>query len=123
MNIENTYYELAKSVFEAMNTARFSDFENNITDDLTLDFPGVNQVVGAKRVILFFNALLRKYTNLTFNVNDVIVQNQKAVVVWTNQGVSKDGADYKNSGMTLFHFEDDKITFISDYFKDTSFLT
>lgn len=31
-------------------------------------------------------------------------------------------ADFSNSGVTLFHFTRGKISFISDYFKDTSFV-
>ncbi|MCD4833457.1 MAG: nuclear transport factor 2 family protein [Bacteroidales bacterium] len=122
MSNDNSYKEIALSVFEAMNTSNFSEFEKNAADDLSFDFPGAGRVEGVKRVILFFKILLRKYNKLTFTVSDVIVENKKACVVWTNKGEEKDGKPYKNSGITLFHFTDDKVSLISDYFKDTSFI-
>ena len=118
---ENSYKEIAVSVFEAMNTSNFSEFEKNAADDLSFEFPGADRVEGVKRVILFFKVLLRKYNNLTFTVSEVIVENQKACVIWTNRGEQKNGEAYINSGITLFHFIDNKVSFISDYFKDTSF--
>ena len=56
MNIENTYYELAKSVFEAMNTARFSDFENNIT----VDCPSVEEL---NKIIAMINDAINALDN------------------------------------------------------------
>ena len=67
-------------------------------------------------------ALMRKYAELTFTIKEVIVERDKSCCVWTNKGQTTEGEDYANSGMTLFYFEDNKITFISDYFKDTSFV-
>ena len=104
MIYENLYKEIAVSVFEAMNTSNFSTFEKNAADNLSFEFPGADRVKGVKRVILFFKVLLRKYNKLTFTVSDVIVENKKACVVWTNRGEYKDGALYENSGITLFHF-------------------
>jgi ketosteroid isomerase-like protein len=122
MSNDNSYKKIALSVFEAMNTSNFSEFEKNAANDLNFYFPGADRVEGVKRVIIFFKVLLRKYNNLTFTVSDVIVENKKACVVWTNKGEEKDGKLYKNSGITLFHFTNNKVSFISDYFKDTSFI-
>jgi len=119
---KDSYKEIAVSVFEAMNTSDFSIFEKNAADNLSFDFPGADRVEGVKRVILFFKILLRKYKVLTFTVTDVIVEDDKACVVWTNKGEEKDGSLYENSGITLFHFINDKVSYISDYFKDTSFI-
>lgn len=122
MNNNIDYKGIAVSVFEAMNTSEFSDFEKNAAENIQFDFPGVERIEGVKRVILFFKILLRKYNKLKFTVNEVIVGEQKACVVWTNQGEYNDGTVYINSGITLFHFIDDKVSYISDYFKDTSFI-
>lgn len=122
MNKKELYKKIAVSVFEAMNTSDFSVYEDNADEDLSFDFPGVDTVIGVKRVILFFKVLLRKYNNLTFTVKEVIVEDQKACVVWTNKGEEKSGGVYENSGITLFYFNNDKVTYISDYFKNTSFI-
>lgn len=121
MNNEVDYKGIARSIFEAMNSGDFTKFQHNAMENVSLDFPGTDRIEGVKRLILFFKVLLRKYKNLTFDIKEVIVGDKKACVVWTNSGLYDDDSLYKNSGITLFHFEEDKISFISDYFKDTSF--
>jgi len=113
--------EIAVGIFGAINKRDFTEFESYINDDLIFNFPGVDEMKGAKRVILFFNILFRKYKSLTFTVNDAIVQDNKACVTWNNEGEEKDGTLYTNTGLTWFVFTDGKISFMSDYFKDTSF--
>ena len=115
------YKKIAVSIFDAMNTNEFSVFKQNAADDISFDFPGTNRIEGVKRVILFFKVLLRKYKKLKFFVNEVIIGDEKVCVVWTNQGIYQDGTNYENRGISLFHFKGDKVIFISDYFKDTSF--
>ena len=48
---------------------------------------------------------------MTFTVKDVLVDEDKACVVWTNKGEEKSGGVYENSGMTLFHFNNDKFCY------------
>ena len=114
--------QLTLTVFNAMNTRDFSDLEQNITDDVSFDFPGAGRIDGSKRVIIFLKALLRKYNRLTFQVSDIIEEKHKTCAVWTNDGEHISGKPYSNSGITLLYFTGDKISFISDYFKDTSFV-
>ncbi|HAN19433.1 MAG: hypothetical protein A2X13_02045 [Bacteroidetes bacterium GWC2_33_15] len=116
-----SYKHLAQGVFDAMNKRDFSDMQMNISEDLVFDFPGAGRIAGAKRVILFLNALLRKYSTLTFSVSEIFIDAERACAIWTNQGEYKDGKLYSNSGVTIFHFSGGKISFMSDYFKDTSF--
>jgi ketosteroid isomerase-like protein len=121
MTNSNLYKDLAKGVFDAMNTRDFSEMQKNITDNLVFDFPGAGKIEGAKRVVLFLTALLRKYSVLKFTVSEVFVEGERACAIWTNKGESKDGKPYANSGVTIFQFDDGKISSMSDYFKDTSF--
>ncbi len=113
---------LSRAVFTALNTRDFSEFEKIVSDDVALDFPGAGRLEGQRKVQVFMKALLRKYNMLEFMVSEVITGNDRAVVVWTNRGERADGTPYANSGMTLICFREGKITFISDYFKDTSFV-
>jgi ketosteroid isomerase-like protein len=113
---------LAAKLFEAMNIRDFSDLEIHIADDVALDFPGNGEVLGMKKVLLFLKVLLRKYPTLKFTVSEIIAIEDRACAVWTNKGTDTTGASYQNSGMTLIRFQNDKICFISDYFKDTSFV-
>jgi ketosteroid isomerase-like protein len=58
---------------------------------------------------------------LIFHVSDIIIEGDRACVVWSNKGEHKDGTLYENQGITLVHFLENQIVFLSDYFKDTSF--
>ena len=121
MKLKKSKSELAKVVFEAMNARELSIAEPFLKEDVVFDFPGSGTMSGAKRVTLFIKVLLRKFPELTFTIREVIIAEERACTVWTNEGRYQDGNPYENSGMTLFHFEDDKISFMSDYFKNTSF--
>ena len=113
--------QLAGKMFQGMNTGDFSAFENEITPDIAFDFPGVGRTEGSRRTLLLLKALRRKFPNLQFNITDIIAESDRACVVWTNKGNDTSGNPYENSGVTLIHLVDGKISFISDYFKDTTF--
>ncbi len=115
------YKERALSVFAAMNSRDFSGVRDFFADEMVLDFPGAGRIAGAKKVLIFLKALLRRYPKLTFTVSDVIMEDTRACVVWTNTGERSDGMAYSNSGVTLIAFSEGEIVLLSDYFKDTSF--
>ncbi|MBN2518944.1 MAG: nuclear transport factor 2 family protein [Bacteroidales bacterium] len=120
--MDNSMVDMTQTIFTAMNSGDFNELENCITENVVFDFPGVGRIEGSKRVIVFLKTLLRKYPQLKFTVKDILIDNMKACVIWTNEGKNAKGEDYKNSGITLLYFENNKILFISDYFKDTSFI-
>ena len=122
MNEKYNHRKTGLELFDAMNSAEFSQLQDCIDDDVEFDFPGVERIKGKKKVLVFLKVLLRKYKNLTFTVNDVLEGENKMVVIWTNKGNDALGAEYSNSGVSLFHFTPEgRINFLSDYFKDTSF--
>ncbi len=114
--------ELGLLLFQALNSRDFTEVVQYTTEDVKLDFPGVDQILGQKRVVIFLKALLRKYPILIFNVHEILVDGELICVRWTNKGENLAGGDYTNSGLTLIHLDGGKISFISDYFKDTSFV-
>ena len=121
MKHKDFYEDLAKKVFSSMNSGDFEQVKEDMTEDICFDFPGTDLLKGKRRVIIFLSALLRKYKGLTFKISDIIIDNEKACVVWTNFGEDVKGEEYTNSGLTFMKFSEDKISFLSDYFKDTSF--
>ena len=122
METNPDYNKMTLSVFNAMNSRDFSELESYVADSVSFDFPGAGLIEGVRRVILFLKALLRKYPTLQFTVNDIIIQGDRSCAIWTNEGASSTGEPYENSGITLIHFNAGRIVFISDYFKDTSFV-
>ena len=122
MDEQINYRQMAVLIFEAMNKRDFADVQPYLSDEVVLNFPGSGDVAGARKVVVFMKTLLRKFPQLQFTVYDVVVENNKAVVFWTNKGTNAQGESYANSGNTLVRFQENRISFISDYFKDTSFL-
>ena len=114
---------LAELVFKAMNQRDFTDVEPYIHEDIIFDFPGLERVEGAKRVLVFLKALLRKYRFLTFTMQEYIEDKDqdKVCVVWSNEGEDNSGMAYSSRGVTIIHLKDGKIKLISDYFKEPSF--
>jgi ketosteroid isomerase-like protein len=85
-------------------------------------FPGSEIIRGCRRIIVFLKAVLRKYPELKFTIEKIIVDEDGAAVVWSNKGKNKSGEPYDNRSITFVQMRDEKIVLISDYFKDTSFL-
>lgn len=121
MKLSSTRRDMAEGIFHAMNNRDFEAFENTTTEDVSFDFPGIPQTNSKRKTILILRSILRKYPKLQFRISETLVENNRACVVWTNEGEDTNGNPYTNSGITLIHFTDEKIAFISDYFKDTSF--
>ena len=117
----NSVASLSALVFEAMNARDFSGLEPFLNDDSSIDFPGAGLIQGKKKGFIFLNILLRKYPELKFTIREIITSDDRGCVVWSNEGRDAAGKPYTNRGMTLIHFVDGRISFISDYFKDTSF--
>jgi len=104
-----------------MNARDFDAVTSLVDDEVAFDFPGTGRVEGLRRTLLLLKSIFRKYPDLTFFLTEIISEGDRACAVWTNHGHSTDGNTYRNSGVTLLHFSGERITFISDYFKDTSF--
>jgi ketosteroid isomerase-like protein len=113
--------QASNAIFKAMNKKNMAVLEPYLDEDVGFDFPGTAQVTGKKRVLIFLKALLRKYPDIVFQVQDVIVDHDKACIVWINSARLETSQPYRNSGITLVHCASGFITLISDYFKDTSF--
>ena len=114
--------DTTRIIFDALNSRDLSQLEEHLAEDALFEFPGTELLQGPKKILLFFKILFRKYPRLQFHVRDVIVENDQTCAIWTNEGQDSKGNPYKNRGITLVRVKDGKIVFISDYFKDTSFV-
>lgn len=111
----------ARELFNSMNNRDFSDIESLLDENVCFDFPGVKRTEGIRTTRILLSALLRKYRDLVFSVHEILLDKDRACVVWTNKGIDNKNHPYENSGITLLYFKAGKISFLSDYFKDTSF--
>ena len=117
-----TTRQLSEIFFNALNSRDPSDLLIHLAENAVLDFPGAGRIEGRKRIVAFVRVLFRKFPKLEFTIHDMIVEKERACVVWTNTGERANGDAYRNSGITFAKITDGKIDFISDYFKDTSFV-
>ena len=122
MPAQPTPRDLAALLFETMNTRCADHVLPCLAQDAVFEFPGSAPMRGARRISVFFRALWRQYPDLAFTVSDMLVDGTRICVVWTNRGRHRSGAPYQNSGVTLLRCDGGCITWISDYFKDTSFV-
>ncbi len=114
--------ELAELVVTSIDKRDFTLYEKHVAEDAVLDFPGAEPVNGCRKIIVFLKAVLRKYPELNFTIENIVVDKESAAVVWSNVGKHKNGEPYYNRGITLVKIKNNEIVLISDYFKDTSFL-
>jgi hypothetical protein len=74
---------------------------------------------GKNQILRFLNILLHRFPTLEFIVVREIIQENKAAIHWKNRGLKRNQEPYGNEGVTIIETEEDRICFISEFFKDT----
>jgi ketosteroid isomerase-like protein len=115
--------EIAEALFAAMNARDPSAFAALLADAAVFHFPGTAPVEGAARIEKLLKILFFKYPALAFELRRVIADGHRAAVEWENRGESRDGAPYRNAGVTVIELDGaGRVVYLSDTFKDTSFV-
>ena len=112
---------LVREFFQMLNKKQLENLNRYLSPTVIFYFPGTKSLSGPQKVIQLFRAIFRRYPDLTFQIKDIIVEENRIAVTWKNSGSDIKGNAYQNEGVTLFRIEQGYITYISDYFKDTSF--
>ena len=105
--------------YEAMSNRNSELLEVLLSDTAEFYFPKTQPLLGKVRIMKFLRLLWKQYPELVFDVKLMIIQGNKASVHWMNKGINRKKQPYENEGITLFEWEGDTITYISDFFKDT----
>jgi ketosteroid isomerase-like protein len=105
--------------FEVFNARDLDQMAELLHEDAEFYFPKTQPLIGKERILKFFNILFRQYPELSFEIQRIICEGSKAAVHWTNKGRSRRKEPYQNEGVTIMEMVDDRISFISDFFKDT----
>ena len=111
--------QTVKTFFEVFNKRDINRMADLLDEDAEFYFPKTQPLIGKDRILKFLNILFRQYPELTFEIQRTVCEGSKAAVHWTNVGRSRKDEPYQNEGATILEMADDKITFISDFFKDT----
>jgi len=105
--------------FEVFNNRDIKEMGSLLNPAAELFFPKTDPLVGKEHVLKFVHILLRRYPELSFKIKRVIQQGDRAAVHWTNRGRNRRNEPYQNEGVTILEMKDGKISFISDFFKNT----
>jgi ketosteroid isomerase-like protein len=106
-------------VFFRLVSAHDLSVTDMLTETAEFYFPKTQPLLGKESIRKFFGILARQYPRLVFDLQRIIVQGDHAAVHWKNRGVNRKKEPYENEGVTFMEFKDEKISFLSDFFKDT----
>lgn len=110
---------ISTEFFEAVNNRNLDQMGDLLTEEAVFYFPKTQPLLGKDRIQRFFKILFRQYPELSFEVKMKIIEGKRSAVHWTNKGVSRKDEPYENEGITILEEDGEKISFISDFFKDT----
>ena len=105
--------------FDSVNNRDLEQMRDLLMGGAEFYFPKTQPLLGRERILRFFKILFRQYPEQYFVIQKKIIQGNRAAVHWTNNGVSRKGETYENEGVTILEEEGGRISFISDFFKDT----
>lgn len=105
--------------FQVLNERDLDEADKLLVPQTEFYFPKTQPMVGKDRILKFLKIFFRQFPELTFTVIRVIHQGDQAAVHWTNRGINRRKELYENEGVTILETKEDKIVFISDFFKDT----
>ena len=105
--------------YSHISKADFEMLEKILDENCVLLFPKSHSIISKTQVIRFFKILRYQYPALDFIVEQAIIGDGSAAVHWKNVGRKRDGNSYENEGVTILKELDNKIIFISDFFKNT----
>ena len=114
-----TAKQLIDRFFEVFNHRDPKAMGDLLNPDAELYFPKTQPLLGKENIFKFLKILFRQYPELTFTIERVILQDHQAAVHWTNRGMDRRKNCYQNEGVTIFELQNGRISFISDFFKDT----
>jgi ketosteroid isomerase-like protein len=105
--------------FAALSRGEIEPIADRVAEDVVLEFPGRRfgaRIEGRRRVTVFLKQNQRLFRGgLRFTVHWAGIAGDRAVAQWTNAGVTRDGIEYANRGVTLFLLDHGLISEIHDY--------
>ncbi|KQR92675.1 hypothetical protein ASG01_12335 [Chryseobacterium sp. Leaf180] len=90
-------------------------------DDSEIWIPPSKEIFGKRKILILFRAIFKRYSTLEWSVQNIFTLDENKFMYQTkSSGIMSDGRDYQNEICTIIHFSTSgKITFLSDYFKNT----
>lgn len=111
--------EMIEEFYDLLSTQDLAGLEAALIPEAVLLFPKTQPLNCREKILKFFRLLFRQYPQLTFKVRRSVIQDGWAAVHWTNDGFTRKKEAYCNEGVTLIEFQEGKVSFLSDFFKNT----
>ncbi len=105
--------------FQVLNERDLDKADNLLDSRTEFFFPKTQPIIGKDRILKFLKIFFRQYPELVFTVLRVIHHGDQAAVHWTNRGINRRKEPYENEGVTIMEIKEGKISYISDFFKNT----
>jgi ketosteroid isomerase-like protein len=105
--------------FDFINNRDLAQMEDLLTETAEFYFPKTQPLLGRRQIVRFFKILFHRYPELSFQIEEIIIQENRAAVHWKNHGFNRRREPYENEGVTILEEEGGRISFMSDFFKDT----
>ena len=105
--------------FEALSEHDSERISNSLSENVNFYFPKANPLISKDKVLRFLKILWLKFPELKFTLEKIIIEKEYCSVHWKNTGTDKNGNYYSNEGVTIIKFSDEKIVYLSDFFKNT----
>ncbi len=114
-----------RAFFDLLERGEWDRLASLLAEDVVLEFPGDRfggRFTGRRRVMVFLRQNQRLFRGgLHFDPRWVGACGDRVVVEWTNRGVTREGKEYGNRGVTVFVLRDGRVAEIHDYL-DTALL-
>jgi ketosteroid isomerase-like protein len=111
--------ELARNLFQAINTKQWEQLLAFFHDDAALIFPGTSPLSGEHRgkesVKKYFRRMNIAVPDLQFEIRAIAESDNLAMIEWRNGGKTRRGEAYGNYGVTVLQFRDGKVLELRDY--------
>jgi ketosteroid isomerase-like protein len=108
-----------RAFYAALGDGDVDALGERLAEDVVLEFPGRRfggSFAGRRRVLIFLRQNQRMFREgLRFTVHWVGVLGDRAVAEWSNEGVTRNGREYANRGVTVFETAGERIVAIRDF--------
>jgi hypothetical protein len=112
--------DLCRAFMRDLEAHDLRGLERWFSESTTVCVPPCEAVRGTRRILAFFRTVFRSYDEIHWRMTDVYAVPGRRCIYLSESWGTRRGAEYRNHIVTVIDFDaDGRITFLSDYFKDT----
>lgn len=116
----NKYYEYLNDGFAKGN---LDSWVGLFADDFVMDEQLAGHVEGVEPMKVLSQKMLEGYSKWVMHVQKVLVEDDKAFVLWEIDATASNGVDVKTKGANLYRVKNDKVVYLSNYHDTVPFNT